>query len=114
MTLSEFGKPAITLDVLLERSPRVPERTRDIEQINNPMTLEKLQALAASGIRTIVDPTVVGLGRFIPRIQKVAAEPVAELGGMRDAPQCEIRTQADTRHEALTAARWLPPEPDPA
>ncbi len=32
----------------------------------------RLQALAASGIRTIVDPTVVGLGRFIPRIQRVA------------------------------------------
>ncbi len=33
----------------------------------------KLTALAASGVRTIVDPTVVGLGRYIPRIQRVAA-----------------------------------------
>lgn len=32
----------------------------------------KLTALAASGVRTIVDPTVVGLGRYIPRIQRVA------------------------------------------
>lgn len=32
----------------------------------------KLRALAAQGIRTIVDPTVVGLGRYIPRIQRVA------------------------------------------
>ena len=32
----------------------------------------KLSALAASGVRTIVDPTVVGLGRYIPRIQRVA------------------------------------------
>ncbi len=32
----------------------------------------KLRALAAQGIRTIVNPTVVGLGRFIPRIQQVA------------------------------------------
>jgi phosphotriesterase-related protein len=33
---------------------------------------DKLRALAAQGIRTIVDPTVVGLGRYIPRIQRVA------------------------------------------
>jgi len=32
----------------------------------------KLSALAASGVRTIVDPTVIGLGRYIPRIQRVA------------------------------------------
>jgi phosphotriesterase-related protein len=33
----------------------------------------KLQALAAQGIRTIADPTVIGLGRYIPRIQRIAA-----------------------------------------
>ncbi len=38
----------------------------------------KLRALAASGVRTIVDPTVVGLGRYIPRVQRVA-EQVPEL-----------------------------------
>jgi len=32
----------------------------------------KLQALAAQGVRTIVDPTVIGLGRYIPRIQRIA------------------------------------------
>lgn len=32
----------------------------------------KLTALAASGLQTIIDPTVVGLGRYIPRIQRVA------------------------------------------
>ena len=32
----------------------------------------KLTALADSGVRTIVDPTVIGLGRYIPRIQQVA------------------------------------------
>ncbi len=31
----------------------------------------KLQALKAAGIDTIVDPTVVGLGRYIPRIQLI-------------------------------------------
>ena len=38
----------------------------------------KLQALAAQGIRSIADPTVVGLGRYIPRIQRIA-ELVPEL-----------------------------------
>jgi phosphotriesterase-related protein len=38
----------------------------------------KLSALAASGVRTIVDPTVIGLGRYLPRIQRVA-EQVPEL-----------------------------------
>ena len=33
----------------------------------------KLGALAAQGVSTIVDPTVVGLGRYLPRIQRVAA-----------------------------------------
>ncbi|MGY2130474.1 phosphotriesterase family protein [Blastococcus sp. SYSU DS0617] len=36
--------------------------------------VEKLQALAAAGVRTIVDPTVVGLGRYIPRIQRIAEQ----------------------------------------
>jgi phosphotriesterase-related protein len=34
----------------------------------------KLTALAATGVRTIVDPTVVGLGRYIPRIRRVAEQ----------------------------------------
>jgi phosphotriesterase-related protein len=38
----------------------------------------KLRALAAQGVRTIVDPTAVGLGRSLPRIQRVA-EQVPEL-----------------------------------
>ena len=33
---------------------------------------EKLNALKAIGVDTIVDPTVIGLGRYIPRIQRVA------------------------------------------
>lgn len=36
--------------------------------------VEKLRALQASGVRTIVDPTVIGLGRYIPRIQRVAEQ----------------------------------------
>ncbi len=38
----------------------------------------KLKALAAQGVRTIVDPTVIGLGRYIPRIQRIS-EQVPEL-----------------------------------
>jgi phosphotriesterase-related protein len=34
----------------------------------------KLNALHAKGIHTIVDPTVWGLGRYIPRIQRIAAQ----------------------------------------
>jgi phosphotriesterase-related protein len=36
--------------------------------------VEKLNALKALGIDTIVDPTVWGLGRYIPRVQRVAAQ----------------------------------------
>ncbi|MGY4710691.1 phosphotriesterase family protein [Mycolicibacterium sp. CBM1] len=34
----------------------------------------KLNALKAIGVDTIVDPTVIGLGRYLPRIQRVAAQ----------------------------------------
>ncbi|MGH9061807.1 MAG: phosphotriesterase family protein, partial [Acidimicrobiales bacterium] len=34
----------------------------------------KLRSLRSLGVETIVDPTVVGLGRYIPRIQAVNAE----------------------------------------
>ena len=42
------------------------------ERITDAVT--KLSALAAQGVRTIVDPTVVGLGRNLPRIQRVAEQ----------------------------------------
>jgi phosphotriesterase-related protein len=34
----------------------------------------KLKDLATRGVRTIVDPTVIGLGRYIPRIQRIAEQ----------------------------------------
>jgi phosphotriesterase-related protein len=34
----------------------------------------KLHAAYQAGVRTIVDPTVVGLGRYIPRIQQIAEQ----------------------------------------
>jgi phosphotriesterase-related protein len=36
--------------------------------------VRKLTELAGRGIRTIVDPTVIGLGRYIPRIQRIAEQ----------------------------------------
>ncbi|MGY1787392.1 phosphotriesterase family protein [Geodermatophilus sp. SYSU D00698] len=36
--------------------------------------VQKLTRLAATGVRTIVDPTVIGLGRYIPRIQRIAEQ----------------------------------------
>ena len=42
------------------------------EEARQADAVTKLRALAASGVRTIVDPTVVGLGRYIPRIQLIA------------------------------------------
>jgi len=36
--------------------------------------IAKLNSMHAKGISTIVDPTVWGLGRYIPRIQRIAAQ----------------------------------------
>ncbi len=42
------------------------------EDVRIQTAAEKLNALKAIGVDTIVDPTVIGLGRYIPRIQRVA------------------------------------------
>jgi phosphotriesterase-related protein len=44
------------------------------EQVRVADAVRKLNELTALGVDTIVDPTVVGLGRYIPRIQTVAAQ----------------------------------------
>lgn len=44
------------------------------EQSRVADAIERLQSLKAAGIDTIVDPTVIGLGRYIPRIAGIAAE----------------------------------------
>src|SRR5699024_2781652 len=44
----------------------------DEESLSDAVT--KLNDLKAAGIDTIFDPTVVGLGRYIPRVQKVAEQ----------------------------------------
>ncbi|MFI6498765.1 phosphotriesterase [Nonomuraea typhae] len=43
------------------------------EEVRVGDAIGKLNALAAKGVRTLVDPTVWGLGRYIPRIQRIAA-----------------------------------------
>ena len=44
------------------------------EDVRVADAVEKLRAVRAAGIRTIVDPTAPGLGRNIPRIQRINAE----------------------------------------
>jgi predicted metal-dependent phosphotriesterase family hydrolase len=43
------------------------------EDVRVADAIEKLAVARAGGIETIVDPTVLGLGRYIPRIQRVNA-----------------------------------------
>jgi phosphotriesterase-related protein len=44
------------------------------EEVRVADAVVKLQAVVDAGIRTIVDPTAIGLGRSIPRIQRINAE----------------------------------------
>jgi phosphotriesterase-related protein len=44
------------------------------EEVRVADAVAKLRRLREGGIETIVDPTVYGLGRFIPRIQRINAE----------------------------------------
>jgi phosphotriesterase-related protein len=51
-----------------------PEHDGFEEQVEVPKAVDRLNELKAAGIDTIVDPTVIGLGRYIPRIERVNAE----------------------------------------
>src|SRR3954452_18727007 len=44
------------------------------EQVRVADAVGKLTALKRAGYDTIVDPTVIGLGRYIPRIEQIAAQ----------------------------------------
>ena len=44
------------------------------EEVRVADAVSKLRALGDKGIKTIVDPTVWGLGRYIPRIQRIAEQ----------------------------------------
>ena len=68
--------------------------------------VEKLKELAAQGIRSIADPTVVGLGRYIPRIQRIA-EQVPELTSSPPpaaTPTTRCPSSSSYRGPALSAA----------
>ena len=41
------------------------------EDVRVADAIEKLRAVRAAGIETIVDPTAPGLGRFVPRLQRI-------------------------------------------
>lgn len=57
---------------LLHNYPDYPAAWDEEERVAD--AVDKLNRLYALGIRTIVDPTVVGLGRYIPRIQRIAQD----------------------------------------
>src|SRR5207248_7830249 len=57
-----------------EFAANYPEHEGFREEEHVPAAIRRLRELKDAGIRTIVDPTVIGLGRYIPRIQRVAAE----------------------------------------
>jgi phosphotriesterase-related protein len=44
------------------------------EEVRVADAIAKLRRLRDGGIRTLVDPTAIGLGRYVPRIQRVNAE----------------------------------------
>jgi phosphotriesterase-related protein len=49
-----------------------PDKWDEEERVAD--AIAKLNDLYSRGVRTIVDPTVIGLGRYIPRIERVAAQ----------------------------------------
>ncbi|HET6817999.1 MAG TPA: phosphotriesterase-related protein [Mycobacteriales bacterium] len=44
------------------------------EDVRVTDAIDKLKAVKAAGYDTIVDPTVIGLGRYVPRIEKIAQQ----------------------------------------
>lgn len=57
-------------------SPEIQQNFPEIwqEEYRVEDAIKKLQGLTEIGVGSIVDPTVIGLGRYIPRIQQIAAE----------------------------------------
>src|SRR4051812_38854645 len=49
-----------------------PDEWNEEERVAD--AVKKLTALKESGVDTIVDPTVIGLGRYVPRIERINAE----------------------------------------
>ena len=55
-------------------SPEIMQNYPEIwdEELRVKDAIEKLTRLRSRGVTTIVDPTVIGLGRYIPRVQRIA------------------------------------------
>lgn len=73
---SELGRTLVHEHVFVlnteYRENYLTEEWDEQERIDD--AVQKLVDLKAVGIDTIMDPTVLGLGRYIPRIQKIAAQ----------------------------------------
>ncbi|MCU1429953.1 MAG: phosphotriesterase [Actinomycetia bacterium] len=61
----------ITSPEVMQNWPDYPEGFEEDERVRDAVA--QLQRAKASGIDTIVDCTVIGLGRYVPRVQRVAA-----------------------------------------
>ena len=73
---SELGRVLMHEHVFVistEIQQNYPQEWGD-EQFRINDAIERLNELKDSGIDTILDPTAIGLGRYIPRIQQVAKE----------------------------------------
>ncbi|HET7682901.1 MAG TPA: hypothetical protein VFK34_04455 [Marmoricola sp.] len=57
--------------------------------------VDKLTRAADAGVRTIVDPTVIGLGRYLPRIQRVTAELASQQVPLRIVAATGVYTYND-------------------
>ncbi|MFQ5668159.1 MAG: phosphotriesterase [Candidatus Binatia bacterium] len=71
---SELGSTLMHEHVFVlntEIEQNYPDKWDEEERVAD--AIAQLNKLRSVGIRTIVDPTVIGLGRYIPRIQRVAA-----------------------------------------
>ena len=60
----------ITSPEIMQNWPDYPEGFEDEVRIAD--AIEQLTLAQNSGVQTIVDCTVIGVGRYVPRIQKVA------------------------------------------
>ncbi len=69
LTLAHEHVFVLTPDLLAQGLPETWD-----EEARVADAVVKLRRVAALGVRTIVDPTVVGLGRYLPRVQRVNAE----------------------------------------
>lgn len=69
LTLAHEHVFVLTPDLLAQGLPETWD-----EEARVADAVDKLRRVAALGVRTIVDPTVVGLGRYLPRVQRVNAE----------------------------------------